>query len=90
MWQVWVVYPGSGGGRSILRGETAWAERDDGERFDLFNRCRPVALGAAFVSPAQAGEIGLTEADLRVTAESRLRSARLYTARAARGPVHRG
>lgn len=69
-------------GAAFCGEETAWAERYDGARFDLFNRCRPVALGAGVVSAVQAGEIGLTEADLRVTAESRLRSARLYTARA--------
>ena len=57
-------------------------DRTDGH-FTLFNRCRPVALSVVVTGwTEQAHGMGLTEERLRVIAESRLRSARLYTARA--------
>ena len=47
------------------------------ERFQLFHRCLPMELEVS-VSP-EAKKIGVTEETLRIIAESRLRSARLYT-----------
>ena len=52
--------------------------QDTLERFQLFNNCRPMLLVVERL-PDNAAEIGLTEERLQVTAESRLRSARLYT-----------
>ena len=48
------------------------------ERFQLFNACRPTRLLIEGLSD-EAGKIGLTEENLQVAAESRLRAARLYT-----------
>ena len=47
------------------------------ERFELFNRCRPMWLLVEEL-PEDASAIGLTEDAIRATAESRLRAARLY------------
>ena len=48
------------------------------ERFQLFNACRPTRLLIEDLSD-EAGKIGLTEENLQVAAERRLRAARLYT-----------
>ncbi len=45
--------------------------------FELFNSCQPMNLIVESLPP-DAAEIGLTEHSLRIAAESRLRSARLY------------
>lgn len=47
-------------------------------RFELFNDCRPMQLLVENVA-GDAAAIGLTVSDLQVVAESRLRSARIYT-----------
>ena len=47
-----------------------------GERFDLWNECRPVGL-RVFIDD-EAGEIGLTKERIETTARSRLRAARIY------------
>ena len=52
--------------------------QDTLERFTLFNNCRPMLLVVEGLKD-NAAEIGLTKERLQVTAESRLRSARLYT-----------
>ena len=59
-------------------GAQDWDALPVGSRFDLFNDCRPMRLIVEGVSE-YAVEIGLTESDLRRVAESRLRSARIYT-----------
>ena len=46
------------------------------EWFELYNHCQPIDLLVFLDSPSN--EIGLTEDSLRIIAESRLRSARLY------------
>ena len=51
----------------------------DRDRLRLCNACRPMGLTVEGLSK-DARAIGLTEDRLRVTAESRLRAARLYTA----------
>ena len=48
------------------------------KQFRLFNDCKPMRLIVEAVSK-DGRELGLTEAALRVAAESRLRGARLYT-----------
>ena len=53
------------------------AEITKRERFELFNRCRPMALLVEGF-PEDAGKINLTEESIEMAAESRLRSARLY------------
>ena len=59
---------------------TAPAQEPTGQwnRFQLFNTCRPVRLVVETVN-ADAHAIGLTKAILQDCAESRLRTARLYT-----------
>ena len=54
------------------------SEADDVNRFELCNACRPMGL---MVGPLgkNAKAVGLTMDRLQVTAESRLRAARLYT-----------
>lgn len=47
------------------------------ERFELFNRCRPMDLIVEGL-PGDAVEIGLTRTRIQTIAESRLRAARLY------------
>lgn len=47
------------------------------ERFELFNDCRPMELVIEDLSD-DASQIGLDRRAIHVTAESRLRSARLY------------
>ena len=63
---------------SAVAGETA-GERLD--RFELFADCRPMQLVVEHLH-SDASKIGLTEESLRATAESRLRSARLYDSEA--------
>lgn len=46
------------------------------DRFQLFNRCKPMVLSVG-LSPA-AAKIGLTKKSVQAAVESRLRSARLY------------
>ena len=53
-------------------------EADAYARFQLCNACRPVPLLIERLDRA-ATDIGLTKDRLRITAESRLRAARLYT-----------
>ena len=48
------------------------------ERLELFNACRPMVLVIEGLS-SYAAQIGLTKEVLQAAAESRLRSARLYT-----------
>jgi len=59
-----------------------WLERI-GERFKLFNACRPMDLVVENLRD-HAGDIGLTREALPAAAESRLRAARLYTDDSAR------
>ena len=54
-----------------------------GERFRLFNACRPMQLVVEDLSD-DAGEIGLRREALQAAAESRLRAGRLYTDDSAR------
>ena len=58
-----------------------WAAQDvsAGDRFRLFNECRPMKIIVEDLS-AGAAEIDLTEAAIQAAVESRLRSARLYDA----------
>ncbi len=46
------------------------------ERFQLFNECRPTNL---FITLDDSEDTGLTKERIQIAAESRLRSARLYT-----------
>ncbi len=50
----------------------------DSERFQLFDECAPMWLFVTDLN-SDASEIGLTKEAIEVAAESRLRSARLYT-----------
>ena len=50
----------------------------DWDRFGLFNACRPMELVVENLSP-DAQAVGLTRERIQLTAESRLRAARLYT-----------
>lgn len=59
-----------------------WPERF-GERFKLFNACRPMKLVVEGLND-DAGDIGLTEEALQAAAESRLRAGLLYTNDSAR------
>ena len=56
----------------------ASGQDDPTTRFMLFNDCRPMGVVVEDMSE-DAGKIGLTESDLQVVAESRLRSARIYS-----------
>ena len=56
----------------------ACSEAEDMKSFELCNVCRPVPLLIESLDRA-ATDIGLTKDRLRITAESRLRAARLYT-----------
>ncbi|MDE0158604.1 MAG: hypothetical protein OXN24_00825 [Candidatus Dadabacteria bacterium] len=47
------------------------------EQFQLFNECRPMNL---FITLKDSDDTGLTKERIQIAAESRLRSARLYTA----------
>lgn len=55
----------------------AAGEITDHKRFQLFNYCRPMRLLVEDLSDG-ASKIGLTKEAIQATAESRLRSARLY------------
>ena len=58
----------------------ACSEAEDTERSTLCNVCRPVLLRVKVSDVSWDGpDHGLTEGQLRITAESRLRAARLYT-----------
>ena len=46
------------------------------EQFQLFNECRPMSL---LITLADSEDTGLTKERIQIAAESRLRSARLYT-----------
>ena len=63
----------------LLAATTATAEEvSDYDRFQLWNKCRPMEL----VVPGLTGDaikLGVTEAAITVAARSRLRAARLYT-----------
>jgi len=56
----------------------AGAQEYGQERFQLFNDCSPMGLLVEGMDE-NAAAIDLTVSDLRVVAESRLRSARIYT-----------
>ena len=56
----------------------ACSEAEDKKSFELCNVCRPVPLLIERLEPP-ATDIGLTKDRLQITAESRLRAARLYT-----------
>lgn len=60
-------------------------------RFELFNTCRPMWVDIDITGlSSNVAAIGLTEEDLHAAAESRLRSARLYSEKDSMMPVIRG
>ena len=52
--------------------------RENEDRFKLFNECGPMRLDLSVQTEDAPGGLELTEAQVQVTVESRLRSARLY------------
>ena len=63
----------------LLTASTVQAQAmSDWDRFMLFNACRPMELVVEDL-PSDAQAVGLTRERIHLAAESRLRSARLYT-----------
>ena len=52
--------------------------KENDDRFELFNECLPMRLDLSVQTEDASGGLELTEAQVQVTVESRLRSARLY------------
>ena len=63
----------------VLAQDKQMALTEERTRFKLFTNCKPVDLVVESLNQA-ARRIGLTETDIIAAAESRLRSARIYTA----------
>ena len=63
----------------LLTASTVQAQAvSDWDRFRLFNACRPMILMVEGLAP-DAQAVGLTKERIQLSAESRLRAARLYT-----------
>ena len=63
----------------LILAPVAWSQEDeitDGDKFRLWNECRPMSLVVSIDSDAE--NIGLTKQDVETAVRSRLRAARLY------------
>ena len=68
---------------AVWPGHATEQDRSGFDRFKLFNECRPMNLAVEqYKDDAAWADIGLTVDRLQTMAESRLRAARLYDARA--------